>query len=83
MGGDDEAVLVDAGDAGEFFEEGGREAFLEEGGDERGVFEPQAKAVGEDVQAAGGVEGAEFGGERRWGWAEGLVELLLLLRGVR
>ena len=63
LGGDDEAVLLDAGDAGEFFDGRRGEAFLEEGGDERGVLVPRAEAVGEDFDAAGGVEGGELGGE--------------------
>ena len=79
LGADDEAVLLDAGDAGGLFDGGRGESVLNEGGNERGVLEPEAEAVGENIEAAGGVEGAEFGGKRRWGWSERLVDLLLLL----
>lgn len=55
LGADDEAVLLDAGDAGELLDGGRGEAFGVEGGDEGGVLEPEAHAVGEDVDFAGGV----------------------------
>lgn len=64
MSADHEAVLLDAGNAGGFFEGRRGETFLEQGGDERGVFEPEAEAVGEDFEAAGGIEGAVLGGDR-------------------
>ena len=55
LGADDEAVLLDAGDSGELLDGGGSEAFGVEGGDEGGVLEPEAHAVGEDLDFAGGV----------------------------
>lgn len=76
LGGDDEAVLLDAGDAGDLLDGRRGEAELVEGRDDGGVVEPEAEALGEDLEAAGGVEGVQF---RRGGRPEGLVELLLLL----
>lgn len=53
---------------------------MHKSGDEWGVLEPEAEAVGEDFEAATGIERAEVGGYRGvgWGWSEGLVKLLLL-----
>lgn len=76
LSADDEAVLLDAGDSGELLDVGRGEAFGVEGGDEWGVLEPEGQSSGEDLDFAGGVEGAELrrdGGGRR---AEGLVEVL-------
>lgn len=81
MSGDDEAVLLDAGDSCEFFNGGRGEAVAEEGGDEGGVFEPPAEAVREDFDYGKGVEGFVLlreGGLRR---AVGLVEVLWLWGG--
>lgn len=80
LGGDDEVVLFDAGDAGDLFDDGRSEAFLDQGRDEWGVLVPEGKAVGEDIEAAIGVEGAELGRDRGRGWTEGLVETMLLGR---
>lgn len=77
LGGDDETILFDAGDASGFFDGGRGETFANKRGDERGVLVPEAEAVGEDVEAAGDVESAELRREWRWGWPEGLVYLLL------
>lgn len=55
LGGDDEAVLVDARDASELFDGGRRETVAEEVGDEGGVLVPEAQAVGEDVDDSGRV----------------------------
>lgn len=79
LGGDHELVLLDAGDAGGFLKGGRSEAFLDEGGDDGGIVEPEAEAVGEDFEAAVGVEGTELGGEGRRRWPERLVDLLLFL----
>lgn len=74
LGGDDEAVLLDAGDAGGFFNGGWGEGVVAgEEGDEGGVLVPEAEAVAEDVEDGLRGEGG-LQGRRR---AEGLVELLV------
>lgn len=50
---------------------------MNQGGNEGGVFEPESKAVGEDIELAFGVKGPVLRGERRGRGAEWLVHLLL------
>lgn len=74
MGGDLEAVLLDAGDSGDLLDGRRGESVADEGGDEGGVLVPWAEAVAEDFEDLGGVEGAIFGRERGGRRAEWLVE---------
>lgn len=75
LGRDDEAVLLDAGDARGLLDGGRGEAVAGERGDEGRVLVPLAQAVAEDLEALGEVEGAELGGKRGRRRVERLVEL--------
>lgn len=68
---------MDTADSGDFFDGGRSEAVLNQGGNQGGVLEPEAEAVGEDIELGGGIEGAVFRGDGRGRGAEWLVYLLL------
>uniref|UniRef100_K4A7L6 Uncharacterized protein n=1 Tax=Setaria italica TaxID=4555 RepID=K4A7L6_SETIT len=75
LGRDDEAVLLDAGDARGLLDGGRGEAVAGERGDEGRVLVPLAQALAKDLEALGEVEGAELGRKRGRRRVEGLVEL--------
>jgi len=76
LGCDDEAVLFDAGDAGELFDGGWVEAVAEEVGNEGSVLVPEAEAVGENVDDGGSVKGSVLLRRRGRRRAIGLIEVL-------
>ena len=73
-----ESILLNTTDAGNFFEGGWGKSFQNQWRNERGVFEPQAKAIWKNIEASFCVEVTILGWywRLRCRWAKGLVEFL-------
>lgn len=76
LGGDDDAVLLDAGDPRGLLDRRRREPFPRQRGDERRVLVPKPEAVPEHSEALAEVEVLVLVGERRRRRMERLVELV-------